>query len=67
MFLKDYLKFGKTHFKADTVTWNRQRNIGNAINLIVSHLGNLRLRQPDRAVIQAFVNKVSPDYRKSTI
>jgi integrase len=67
MLVKDYLKEWFENNKKNTVSWGTEKTILQAINLCSEHLGFIRMKDLDRSKYQSFINKIAPDYSKSTL
>lgn len=65
--LKDYLEMWYRDFKKGTVSWGTEKTILQAINVINEHMGYVKMGRIDRAMYQAFINNIAPDYSKSTL
>lgn len=67
MFVKDYLQYWFDNFKKGTISFNTEKNLLQAIKLCTEHLGYIRMKDLDKAKYQSFINKIAPNYSKSTL
>lgn len=67
MMVSDYLQYWFDNFKKGTVSWGTEKTIKQAIKVCTEHLGYVKMKQLDKAKYQGFINKIAPDFSKSTL
>lgn len=67
MLLKDYFQYWFNNYKKGTVSRNTEKNFEQAIKIITKHLGYVRMKDLDRGIYQRFINKIAPNFAKSTL
>src|SRR5690606_23599745 len=65
--LIEYFDWWFETFKKGAVSLNTEKNIKNDIKRVTKHIGYAKLSELDRPEYQKFINKIAPQYTKSTL
>lgn len=63
--VETYLNWWFDTYKKGAVSINTEKNIRNHLNVVIRHIGYMKLNELERPSYQRFINKIAPQYAKS--